>query len=270
MGGRDPAGKGRMIFETEINGLPVKAYFPEPNIEEVYVPLLRHFTALQKKLQRRILVYLAAPPGIGKSTMAAFLREMSRGGPGTVPGVAPLTGVTPITVIGMDGFHRRQEYLLSHTAVRDGREVRMVEIKGAPVTFDLELFRAGIEQAASGQECEWPEYDRLLHDPVYRGQKVTGDIILLEGNYLLLDEDGWRDLKQYADYTVRISADPEMLRERLVSRKAASGMKREDAERFVEFSDLHNARLVLEHSMGADLELRLLADNSYEITGGFV
>lgn len=32
--------------------------------------------------------------------------------------------------LGMDGFHRRQEYLKSHTMMVDGKEVVMVDVKG--------------------------------------------------------------------------------------------------------------------------------------------
>lgn len=243
-----------MTFQIEINGLPVTAGFSEENIEEIFLPLLKHLTKLQSGLGRRILVFLAAPPGAGKSTLAEFLRYLSVNTP----------GVTPVAITGMDGFHRRQEYLLSHTAVRDGKEIPMVEIKGAPVTFDLELFRRSVQRAAAGEEMEWPDYDRTLHNPVYRGRKVTGDIVLLEGNYLLLDEEGWRDLREYADYTIKITADPAILKKRLVDRKAASGMPREKAEKFVMFSDLYNVRLCLERSGKADLELRLLQDDHYE------
>lgn len=244
-----------VIFETVINGLPVRAVYPEEDVRNIFIPLLKRLTDLQKNLRRRILVFLAAPPGSGKSTLAAFLRDLSEKEP----------ELTPITVIGMDGFHRRQEYLLSHSTVRDGREIKMVEIKGAPVTFDLPLFKAAVENVSAGEDCEWPEYDRLLHNPVYRGQKVTGNIVLLEGNYLLLDEEGWKDLRTFADYTVFITADADMLRERLVARKEASGTPREKAEQFVEFSDLYNARLCLEHSLEADLKLQLMEDDRYKV-----
>ena len=107
-----------MTFQIEINGLPVSAVFSEENIEGIFLPLLKRLTEIQNALGRRILVFLAAPPGAGKSTLSEFLRHLSVNTP----------EVTPITVIGMDGFHRRQEYLISHTAVRDGKEIPMVGI----------------------------------------------------------------------------------------------------------------------------------------------
>ena len=99
---------------------------------------------------------LAAPPGAGKSTLVSFLEKLSREN----------DDITDLQAIGMDGFHRRQEYLLSHTTIRDGKEVKMVEIKGAPVTFDLEKLTAAIEKVSSGEDTFWPIYDRHLHNPV--------------------------------------------------------------------------------------------------------
>ena len=62
---------------------------------------------------------------------------------------------------------------------------------------------------------------------------------------------------EFADYTIFLRADKDMLRERLVDRKEASGNSREKAEEFVDFSDMRNVRLCLEHSLKADLELML-------------
>ena len=86
---------------------------------------------------------------------------------------------------------------------------------------------------------------------------IDTDIVLIEGNYLLLDADGWRDLSQYADYTISLTADEEMLRSRLIRRKMKTGMTREDAERFVETSDMRNVRVCLDKTMKADLELSI-------------
>ena len=44
----------------------------------------------------------------------------------------------------MDGFHRKQEYLESHFTEAAGMSVCMVDIKGAPVTFDFLRAESGI------------------------------------------------------------------------------------------------------------------------------
>ena len=170
-----------------------------------------------------------------------------------------------VQIIGMDGFHRRQAYLVSHTVVRDGEEIPMSRIKGAPATFDLEKLTDRLKRVAAGENCGWPIYDRRLHDPVDDVITVNGNIVLLEGNYLLLDVPGWRELRTYADYTVLIRADEELLRRRLTDRKAMGMASYDEAERFVEFSDMKNVRTCLEKSGDADLILRMTGDGEYEI-----
>ena len=238
-----------------INGIEVNARYSQRAAEEIFLPLLRKLTALWQEKGRRILAMLAAPPGAGKTTLLSFLEKLSREQPDT----------TPVQVIGMDGFHRRQEYLLSHTTERDGRQIPMVEIKGAPVTFDLEGLTRAVRKAAAGENMGWPVYDRILHNPVEDAVHVDGDIVLLEGNYLLLDEDGWRELPALADYTVSVSAEEAMLRERLIDRRIKTGVDREKAVRFVDFSDMPNVRLCLEKSLPADLQLGLDKNGDYRI-----
>ena len=137
----------------------------------------------------------------------------------------------------------------------DGKSVPMASIKGAPITFDLDALTRKIREVSEGNSCRWPHYGRQLHDPVDDAITIDADIVLIEGNYLLLDADGWRELSRYADYTISLTADEEMLRSRLIRRKMKTGMTREDAERFVESSDMHNVHLCLDKTMKADLKL---------------
>ena len=245
-----------MEYNRIINGLPVCAAYSDESVQQIFLPLLEGLANMQKKAGRRILVMLAAPPAAGKSTMVSFLQDL-----------AGSMGVE-LTAIGMDGFHRYQDYLLSHTVELDGEIVPMVKVKGSPISFDLAKLQDRIERLLREDECPWPHYDRKLHNPVEAAVKVTGDIVLLEGNYLLLDEPGWRELRSLADYTVFVAAEEADVKERLVSRKAASGMPREEAERFVERSDLRNVRLCLQKRLGADLNLKMLSNGEYVFESG--
>lgn len=247
-----------MDYTTIINGIRVDAHYSRESVEGLFLPLLQKLTCLQREKGRRILVLLAAPPAAGKSTLLSFLKELSE----------KTECVASITAIGMDGFHRYQDYLLTHTLLRDGQEVPMVQVKGTPETFDLEKLTAAIAQVAAGEVCGWPDYDRLLHNPVENARRVDGDIVVLEGNYLLLNRPGWKELRRYADYTIRILADESDLRARLVSRKAASGASMEEAVRFVEFSDLYNARLCLRETTDADLTLFMDSEGEYRTEKG--
>ena len=250
--------EGGVSYSVLINGLEVNAVYSRESIEGIFLPLLRRLTRMQKEKGRRVLMLLAAPPGAGKSTLLSFLEKLA----------SEDEQSGEIQIIGMDGFHRRQAYLVSHTVIRDGEEMPMSRIKGASLTFGLEKLTERLQNIASGEICGWPVYDRRLHDPVDDVITVDGDIVLLEGNYLLLDEPGWRELRKYADYTVLIRADEELLRRRLTDRKAKGMASCEEAEKFVEFSDMRNVRTCLENSGSADLELEMTGDGEYRIVAG--
>jgi len=242
-----------MIYQEDINGIPVKAYFSEESIESIFLPLLRHLTGLQIQKGRRIIVLLAAPPGAGKSTLVHFLKYLAEN----------TEGILPITSLGMDGFHHYQSYLDTHTMERSGEIHLMKEFKGAPETFDLPLLKERLRMVAEGQDCGWPEYYRIAHDPIDNAITVTGDIVLIEGNYLLLDWDGWSDLAGYADYTIRLMADESILKDRLIERKMNSGITFDEAKAFVERSDLYNVQTCLNHTVdNTDLTLKLMDDDS--------
>ena len=103
-------------YNTTINGIQVQAQYTEKSVEEIFIPLLRRLSAMRQEKGRRILVMLAAPPGAGKSTLMEFLKML-----GEKEGI-------PVTVIGMDGFHRYQDDLLSHRIMRDGRDAPHIKI----------------------------------------------------------------------------------------------------------------------------------------------
>ena len=244
-----------MYYTLENSGVTTRAHYSRANVNEIFLPLLRRLTVLREQKGSRVLALLAAPPAAGKSTLAALLEALSRSE----------GGLCPLTAVAMDGFHRRQAWLLSHSFERDGRQVPMVKIKGAPQTFDVEKLLERARRVAAGEDCPWPKYDRKVHDPVEDGRTVTGEIVLLEGNYLLLDADGWRELRGIADYSISVSADPEMLRERLLRRHLAGGKSREDALAIVDGSDMANIRLCLARSARADLRLTLEGDGEYRV-----
>lgn len=243
-----------MTYDVEINGIAVHAEYSEDNINNIFIPMLKKMKQMQEQKKKRILVMLSAPPGAGKSTLLSFLQHLSMTEP----------GLSPVTVIGMDGFHRYQDYLLSHTLMRDGKEYKMVDVKGTPETFDLNLFIERVKRVAAGEICGWPVYNRMTHNPEEDAVTVNGDIVILEGNYLLLERPGWSKLQQYADLTIRVTADEKMLRKRLLDRKIKSGTEPDKAAQFVDFSDMYNVHICLNESCKADIELKVMNDGSYE------
>lgn len=211
-------------------------------------PLIDELEACASGRDGRTIVFLAAPPGAGKSTLALALQELSeeRGGP-------------RLQALPMDGFHHFQSYLESHSISRDGAEIPLASIKGAPESFDLEGLASAIRSLRALGPHPWPAYDRTVHDRVDAAIELNAPIALVEGNWLLLDEPGWRELSSRADLTIFISAREDQLRERLIARKA-QGIGRREAEHWFAQVDAVNVTRVNERRLPADIELILQDD----------
>lgn len=237
--------------QFSVTGLPVTAVYHEEDVREIFLPLLRLWTQQQKRLGRRMFIFMAAPPGCGKSTLASFLEKLSRD-PDSEGDI-----LTAVQAAGMDGFHHTAVYLKSHTAVRDGRTILLDAIKGAPETFDTEKFAKKLQEAKCSDRLLWPVYSRTEHDVLEDIIEIKEKILIVEGNYLLLSSMPWKKIAQdFSDYGIYIYADPMVLKKRLIERKVASGHSETDAENFYEFSDGRNAALVLNDRPAADLILQ--------------
>ena len=105
--------KDYVSYSVLINGIEVNAVYSRDSIDGIFRPLLRRLTRMQKDKNRRILAFFAAPPGAGKSTLLSFLERLA----------SEDEQSGEIQIIGMDGFHRRQAYLVSHTVIRDGADL---------------------------------------------------------------------------------------------------------------------------------------------------
>lgn len=239
-------------YSFKVNGFEIETIYNKETIKNVFLPLLQKLTKLQKEKQERIIVFLAAPPAVGKTTWSQFLEYLS----------GKENGLTEIQAIGLDGFHFHSDYINSHDAVVFGKKVPMKTVKGCPETYDTKKLKNKLEKIKT-QNILWPSYDRNIHDVVEDTESVTKDIILIEGNWLLLDEEPWVSMKNIADYTILIRANEEMLKERLIERKMQGGLSREKAQAWYHKSDSVNIKRVLECSVKADLTLRMEKDGDY-------
>ena len=88
--------------------------------------------------------------------------------------------------------------------------------------------------------------------------------MLIEGNWLLLDEAGWRELHALCDYSIFITAEESMLKERLIQRKVSGGISPEEAEKFYVKSDGVNIARALTNRLMSDCELTLTEFQKYE------
>lgn len=239
-------------FEFEVNGLCIRAEFFRKDIENVFLPLLAHLTQLQREKKRRIAVFLAAPPAAGKSTLCCFLEKLSRETP----------GLTPVQCVGIDGFHYPQAYLDSHFIARGGETIPLARIKGAPESYDVEKLRALLKDL-SRDDQRWPKYDRRIHDPVEAAVEICGDILIVEGNWLLLNEAPWKDLG--CDFSVFIRKGSRGQLERIVQRKMMGGFDEATARDFVENNDWPNIQRCMQNSRGGDWTIEINESGLMEV-----
>jgi pantothenate kinase len=152
-------------------------------------------------------------------------------------------------VVPMDGFHYDD-------AVLDARGLRAR--KGSPPTFDAMGFAHLIRRLRDEDEVAIPIFDRTM-ELSRAAADVVGPqdrILIVEGNYLLLDQAPWRDLAPLFDLTVFLDVPEAELVRRLTARWAHHGKTPEEARAWIAGNDLPNALTVLNGSLPADITLR--------------
>lgn len=182
---------------------------------------------------RRLMVAIAGPPGSGKSTLAAALHGLLPEG--------------SAAVVPMDGFH-------FDDAVLNQRGLR--SRKGAPETFDYAGFAALLRRIRVVEpDVAIPIFDRNLE--LSRAAAATIDpgvrFILVEGNYLLLDEFPWTGLAELFDYGIFVDVPRSELERRLLQRWREHGKSDQEGRDWVASNDLPNVDRVLGRRRRADL-----------------
>lgn len=242
----------KRTYTYQVNGLDTTAVYDDNTVEQIFIPLLKKWSILHQQMKRRIIIFLSAPPGVGKTTTAQFLEYLSK----------EWKEVEEIQAVGLDGFHYHQEYILSHDIEVDGCKVPMKDVKGCPETFDIKKLKEKIGCLKKG-DTKWPVYDRKIHDVRENAVDVKKEIVLIEGNWLLLKEKPWDTLIKECDDSVFISADETLLKERLIHRKMMGGLNRKEAEAFYEKSDRKNIRRLMNAHWQTGEMLVMDQDGSY-------
>lgn len=195
---------------------------------------------LGRPRDNRVIVAIAGAPGAGKSTVAEDLvgrLNMAE------PGCAAL--------LPMDGYHF-DDTLLDAL----GRRAR----KGAPDTFDVDGLRAMLERLRVNRDDSVvvPVFDRAIEIARAGARPIprSVSVIVVEGNYLLLDEAPWSRLRPLFDITVMIDTPVEELRRRLTERWVGYRLAPEEIRAKVEENDLPNGLRVIAASAPADFKLR--------------
>lgn len=248
-------------------------------VKRVEKLLLRQAT----ETRQRMLVALAGVPGSGKSTVSdALLAELALRG---VKDVAVVPMVSRDSMIFdalkhshlQDGFHYTKKVLSTFKDAENAFRRR-----GAPFTFDAEAFVELVATlkntpVATNFEPEnpifVPSFDHATKDPVADAIVVSSQarVIIVEGNYTLLNKKPWSDLAQSCEeryvhlkpaLTASLIRDRwfvdcplELVRDRLAKRHLAAGIEAsmEAAVQRAEENDIPNGAMIRSMLVKPDL-----------------
>jgi pantothenate kinase len=158
--------------------------------------------------------------------------------------LAPVAALVP-----MDGYHY-------DNAVLEARG--LLKVKGAPATFNADGLASDLQRIRTGdRDVAVPVFDRD-EDLAHANASIvaaSARIVLVEGNYLLLDEEPWRGMARLFDLTVMLTAPFAELERRLVQRWLDQGLPPQAARERALGNDIPNARIVVDRSRKAGIEV---------------
>lgn len=197
-------------------------------MEDVSVSVERVFHHIQQlpRCCKRTLIAIGGPPASGKSTLAGQL-QMRLEEEGYPCGLVP-----------MDGFHLDNKILVARG---------LLSRKGAPETFDVEGFAALIRRLGSENELSIPLFDRGRDCVIEDAGHINAQHqhIIIEGNYLFLNDGVWQDLHSFWRLGVFISPPQKILEQRLIKRWRDNGLDDACAKARAMSNDIPNGKLTV-------------------------
>lgn len=199
--------------------------------------ILQKYAAHREISSGVFCIGIAGPPGAGKSTMSAAL----------------FSRLPRSIVIPMDGYHYTRAKLREFPNADEA-----IARRGTEWTFDAEKFVADIKVFKESGQGSFPSFDHGVGDPIENSIIVNAgeiDIVLIEGNYLLLPEHPWSNLidNRILDFSIFILTDLDTVCTRVFKRHVAVGRTEEVARDRVETNDKLNAKKILQCASRADL-----------------
>lgn len=184
-----------------------------------YSDLLKEVLHLyEENKEERMIVGFAGPSGAGKSTCVEILKVLTE----------TLSLSYNMMTLGIDAYSFRNEYLESHS---DASGDMLSLHKGRFDTYDISKLEKDLLLFKEGKSLSLPSYSRKIHEPVEDATTIMESpcILLVEGLWLLREEDSWANIGKKIDFCFFMEPDKELVRELTIRRHMAGGRTLEEA-----------------------------------------
>ncbi len=200
----------------------------EASAEMIAAPIAARVLEMQSSWRSpgRLLVGIVGVPGSGKSSVARATASVIGSG---------------CAVVSMDGFHYSREELNTFPNVKEAHARR-----GAPFTFNVSGFLRMLRELSAGDNVRVPVFDHAKKDPS-EGSILNSSVntVIVEGNYLLIDDEEWRHVRDVLKETWFLDVPVDMAMSRVRARHMSElGLDKEQARARVDGNDRVNAILV--------------------------
>ena len=194
-------------------------------VEDIVVQIYNELLSVDRK-NERILVGISGAPGAGKSTLSQALSTKLN------------KSEHVAAVIPMDGYHLDDSIL---------EDLGLLKRKGAPETFDFAGFKHLLLRIKNEDEVVYPVFDREREISIAGAGilKKNIRIVIVEGNYLLFDQEPWSCLSELWDYSVFLDVELTVLEQRLIDRWLDHGFSRAEAQQKALGNDIQNSKRVI-------------------------
>jgi pantothenate kinase len=186
---------------------------------------------------QRSFLGITGAPGSGKSTLAEAIEAA----------LAP-----EAVLVSMDGFHLRDTEL---------RRLGRYQRKGAIDTFDAAGYVNLLKRLHSREDAivYAPLFDRSIEESIGSAVPIPRDVplIITEGNYLLMEDPDWRQVRDLLDESWYVEPGDEERRRRLIARHVQFGRAPHEAHERSHGVDERNAEIIKATKKNATRVVRL-------------
>lgn len=224
----------------------IKLTWEQQVARHIYDKHLRHSSTSEEPL----MVGIVGIPGSGKSTSVEILADL----------LNQYIGDESCLCMPFDGYHIPRAELLALPNAEDALWRR-----GAPDTFDAQSLCRDLDRIRNGSEEQIfiPGFCHSDGDPIcdmHVFDRAQHKVVLCEGLYLLHDQHGFENVRDYFHTSLYLDANVDACMSRLkVRNKVIPGYKPEEIEFRVDAVDRMNAMIVQQSKPRAELVVPMAA-----------